>query len=127
VSRRPTSGGAAEQAEQAGGQGPAGGAPTHPLGLYCVIDDFLATYSDGSEDCAVGTTVEEEYSEIADNYDEVYEAVPLTKKEITKDNRDFREMADCLKQHDLFSPYNSDLYYSSLYRSLYKCNRKQLK
>ena len=46
--------------------------PTHPEGLYCVIDDFLETYGDGEGD--FGTpAVEEEYAEIVDTYDEVYE------------------------------------------------------
>ena len=55
--------------------------PTHPEGLYCVIDDFLETY--GDEEGDFGTpAVEEEYAEIVDTYDEVYEPAPKNKEEI---------------------------------------------
>jgi len=53
--------------------------PTHPEGLYCVIDDFLETYGDGEGD--FGTpAVEEDYAEIVDTYDEVYE--PATRNNV---------------------------------------------
>ena len=39
--------------------------PTNPEGLYCVIDDFLSTYSDGSEDSLEEAS--EEYGEVADS------------------------------------------------------------
>ena len=53
--------------------------PTHPEGLYCVIDDFLETY--GDEEGDFGTpAVEEEYAEIVDTYDEVYE--PATRNSV---------------------------------------------
>ena len=39
---------------------------THPPGLYCVIDDFLSTYSDGSE---LEYEACEEYGEVVDTID----------------------------------------------------------
>ena len=38
---------------------------SHPPGLYCVIDEFLATYSDGSE--LITDSDDEEYGEVKDS------------------------------------------------------------
>ena len=99
--------------------------PTHPEGLYCVIDDFLETYMDVGEDFST-TKVEEEYAEIVDTYDDVYESVTLVTKQKIKLRDDHKEMKvdDCLKDHVMLNPNNSDDYYSSLYSTIYECNHK---
>jgi len=111
--------------------------PTHPEGLYCVIDDFLETYADGEGDFAT-TTVEEDYAEIVDTYDEVYEPaqkenfndirpfphqVSMKKDGERVEDKEYNKMENCLKGHNMYNPYNSDNYYSLLYNSLYECNR----
>ena len=109
--------------------------PTHPEGLYCVIDDFLETYADGEGDFAT-TTVEEDYAEILDTYDEVYEPkkdfndqlfqhqVSMKKASIiTVEDKDHSRMENCLKGHNMYNPYNSDNYYSLLYNTLYEYNQ----
>ena len=110
--------------------------PTHPEGLYCVIDDFLETYADGEGDFGT-TTVEEDYAEIVDTYDEVYEPaqkenyndrlsqhqVSMKKERERAEDKDYRKMENCLKGHNMYNPYNSDNYYSLLYNTLYECNR----
>ena len=111
--------------------------PTHPEGLYCVIDDFLETYADGEGDFAA-TTVEEDYAEILDPYNEVYEPAPkkdknesrlfqhqvsMKKARVKVEDKDCSKMEDCLKGHNMYNPYNSDHYYSLLYNNLYECNQ----
>ena len=110
--------------------------PTHPEGLYCVIDDFLETYADGEGDFGT-TTVEEDYAEIVDTYDEVYEPaqkenyddrlsqnqVSMKKERERAEDKDYSKMENCLKGHNMYNPYNSDNYYSLLYNTLYECNR----
>ena len=110
--------------------------PTHPEGLYCVIDDFLETYADGEGDFAT-TTVEEDYAEIVDTYDEVYEPAPkkdfndsrlfrqvsMKKARVEVEDKDCRKMENCLKGHNMYNPHNSDNYYSLLYNTLYECNQ----
>merc|ERR1711920_214976 len=80
--------------------------PTPPEGLYCVIDDFLETYMDVGEDFAT-TKVEEEYAEIVDTYDDVYEsvAVAVVTKQKIKLQAGHKEMKvdDCLKDHVLLN------------------------
>ena len=95
-------------------------AATHPEGLYCVIDDFLETYSDGSEDFTA-ITVDEEYSDILDLYHTV-EGDSFLEKVETVDRREDREDPHWLKEHDMFSQKNSDEYYSDLYSTLLKWN-----
>ena len=111
--------------------------PTHPEGLYCVIDDFLETYADEEGDFGT-TTVEEEYAEILDTYDEVYEPAPkkdfnesgvlqyqvsMKKTRVKVEDKDCSKIEDCLKGHNMYNPYNSDHYYSLLYNTLYECNQ----
>ena len=104
--------------------------PTHPEGLYCVIDDFLETYTDGEGDFST-TSVEEDYAEIADTYDQVYEHAPhwdfndklfeggsIKKTRVKVEDKDYSKIENCVKGHNLYNPYNSDNYYSLLYNSL---------
>ena len=93
---------------------------THPVGLYCVIDDFLETYSDESEDFTP-ITVEEEYSEILDLYHTV-EGDSVPEKVKTVDRREVRGGTHWLREHDMFRKNNSDEYYSDLYSTLLKWN-----
>ena len=81
---------------------------THPEGLYCVIDDFLETYSDGSEDFTP-ITADEEYSEILDLYHTVEEDSVLERVK-TVDRREDGEAAQCLREHQMLSQNNSDEY-----------------
>jgi hypothetical protein len=93
---------------------------THPVGLYCVIDDFLETYSDGSEDFTP-ITVDEEYSEILDLYQTV-EGDSVPEKVKTVDRREDRGEGHGVREHDMFRKNNSDEYYSDLYSTLLKWN-----
>ena len=93
-------------------------AGTHPEGLYCVIDDFLETYSDGSEDLTP-ITVDEDYSEILDLYHTVEEDSVLEKVK-TVDRREDREEGHGERGHDMVRKSNSDEYYSDLYSTLFK-------
>ena len=43
--------------------------PSYPPGLYCVIDEFLATYSDGSE--FITNTDSDEYDIVRDNIENI--------------------------------------------------------
>ena len=94
-------------------------ARTHPAGLYCVIDDFLETYTESVEDW-VHPTVEEEYSEIVDNYAEVCQDW-----ELDTENSGYSEIIDdVMKDHNMFNPDKSDRYYISLYTNLYEFHQK---
>ena len=95
-------------------------AATHPDGLYCVIDDFLETYSYGSEDFTQ-ITVDEEYSEILDLYHTV-EGDSVPEKVETVDRREDREEGHGVREHDMFRKNNSDEYFSDLYSKLSKWN-----
>ena len=95
-------------------------AATHPMGLYCVIDDFLETYSDGSEN-VVPITVDEEYSEILDLYHTVEEDSVLEMVK-TVDRREDRQEGHGGREHGMFRKNNSDEYYSDLYSALLKWN-----
>ena len=95
-------------------------AATHPDGLYCVIDDFLETYSYGLEEFTP-ITVEEEYSEILDLYQTV-EGDSVQEKVETVDRREDRGEGHRVREHDMFRKNNSDDYYSDLYSTLLKWN-----
>ena len=95
-------------------------AATHPDGLYCVIDDFLETYSYGLEDFTP-ITIEEEYSEILDLYQTV-EGDSVQDTEKTVDRREDRGEGHGVREHDMFRKNNSDEYYSDLYSTLLKWN-----
>ena len=95
-------------------------AATHPDGLYCVIDDFLETYSYGLEDFTP-LTVEEDYSEILDLYQTV-EGDSVPEKVETVDRREDRREGHGVREHDMFRKNNSDDYYSDLYSTLLNWN-----
>ena len=92
---------------------------SHPPGLYCVLDDFLETYTE-TVNYFVHPTVKKKYSEIVDNYAEVCQDWALA-----TGNGSYCEIIDdVMKDHNMFNPDKSDQYYISLYTNLYESHKK---
>merc|ERR1712129_496736 len=83
---------------------------SHPPGLYCVIDDFLSTYSDGSE----FTTEDdgEEYGEVVD-----------TVEHVRSDDCQYSEILDARHYQNLSDMHNLDI---GIEKSTYLLNEDNL-